>query len=156
VINYQFPARGDMPVVKMVWYDGGKKPSNELLGLPPGTESPANGSLFIGDAGKLTCETYGGKPTFTPDSKVKRFPKPDQVLERSPGHYREFIDAINGRPLANASNFDFAGPFTEMVLLGNLAVRTGRKVEWNASDMNAGNMDVSHLVKRDYREGWEV
>jgi hypothetical protein len=43
-----------------------------------------------------------------------------------------------------------------MVLLGNLAVRTGRKVEWNASDMNAGNMDVSHLVKRDYREGWEV
>jgi predicted dehydrogenase len=156
IITYEFPERDGMPPVKVVWYDGGRKPANELLGLAKGAPSPANGSLFIGDVGKMTCETYGGKPTFTPDSKVKSFPQPKEMLERSPGHYHEFVQAMEGKPLANAANFDYAGPFTEMVLLGNLAIRTERKVEWNSELLNADNMDVSHLVNREYRAGWEV
>ncbi len=156
IITYQFPERDNMPPVKVVWYDGGKKPSNELLGLAKNVESPDNGSLFIGEGGKMTCETYGGKPTFTPDSKVKSFPTPEPTLERSPGHYQEFIEAIQGKRLGNSAHFDYSGPFTEMVLLGNLAVRTQRKVEWNPDRLNANNMDVSHLVEKSYREGWEV
>lgn len=156
VITYEFPERNGVPPVKVVWYDGGRKPSNELLGLAKDASSPANGSLFVGDVGKISCGTYGGSPSFTPDSKVKRFPQPKESLERSPGHYHEFIQAIEGKPLANASNFDYAGPFTEMVLLGNLAIRTERKVEWNSKLLNADNMDVTHLVNREYRAGWEI
>lgn len=156
VITYQFPARENMPAVKLVWYDGKKKPSNELLGLKPGEKSPSNGSLFIGDVGKLTCETFGGARKFTPDSKVTNFPEPKETLERSPGHYHEFIQAIEGKPHPHAATFDYSGPFTEMVLLGNLAVRTERKVEWNSEIMNADNMDVSHLVTREYRDGWSI
>jgi predicted dehydrogenase len=80
IITYQFPARGALPPVKLVWYDGGKKPSNELLGLAPEAKSPGNGSLFLGNKGKMTCETYGGGPKFTPDSAVKEFAKPPQGI----------------------------------------------------------------------------
>ena len=158
VITYQFPARktehGDLPPVKIVWYDGGKKPTNELLGLAADAKSPDNGSLFIGETGKMTCETYGGAPKFAPDSKTKEFAKPAQTLARSPGHHKEFVEAIQGKVLKGMASLDYAGPFTEMVLMGNLAVRTGKKVEWDGPKMKAKNMDVSKLVKRDYRAGW--
>ena len=156
IIRYQFPARGDMPPVKIVWYDGGKKPSNELLGLAPDKKSPDNGSLFIGDKGKLTCETYGEKPRFTPDSKVQEFPKPPQTLPRSIGHYQEWIAACKGAP-NTGSNFDYAGPFTEMVLMGNLAVRAGKKINWDGPNMRATNApEVAQYIRREYRPGWKV
>jgi len=103
----------------------------------------------------MTCETYGGAPKFTPDSKTKEFAKPDQTLARSPGHHKEFVEAIQGKVLKGMASLDYAGPFTEMVLMGNLAVRTGKKVEWDGPGMKAKNMDVSKLVKRDYRAGWD-
>jgi hypothetical protein len=112
--------------------------------------------LFIGDLGKMTCETYGGSPKFTPDSKVKSFPAPAPSLERSPGHFKEFVEACQGKRLGNMAHFDYAGPFTEMVLLGNLAVRTGKKVEWDGPKMRAKNINVSRLVKPVRRKGWEV
>ena len=156
IITYQFPAREGMPPVKLIWYDGKKKPSNELLGLKPGEASPGNGTLFVGAVGKMTCSYYGNDFKFTPDSQVQHFPKPKETLERSPGHYHEFIQAIVGNPHPHSAHFDYSGPFTEMVLLGNLAIRTQRKVEWNPERMNADNMDVAHLVNRDYRDGWSI
>lgn len=156
IVTYGFPARDGMPAVKVVWYDGGRRPSNELLGVTPGAKIPTNGSLFIGDVGKLTCETFGGEIAFTPDSKVRRFPTPKPSIERSPGHYEDFINAILGKPTPDAATFDYAGPFSEMVLLGNLAIRTQRTVEWNAVALNANNMDVGHLVNKTHRSGWGV
>jgi predicted dehydrogenase len=156
VVTYEFPARDGMPAVKLVWYDGGRRPSDELLGIAKGGNVASNGSLFIGDVGKMTCGTFGEDIQFTPDSKVKRFPKPAPSIVRSPGHYEDFVNAILGKPTADAATFDYAGPFSEMVLLGNLAIRTQRKVVWDAATLNAGNMDVSHLVGKNYRKGWEV
>lgn len=154
-ITYQFPARGDMPPVKLVWRDGKRKPAPGLLGLAPDAKVPDNGALFIGDKGKITCETYGGNPRFTPDSATKEFPKPPETLPRSIGHYKEWIAACKGAP-NTGSNFEYACPFTEIVLLGNLAVLTGTRVEWDGANARARNVDVSHLVKRRYRPGWEV
>ena len=154
-IIYQFPARGDMPAVKLVWRDGKRKPAPELLGLAPDAKVPDNGALFIGDKGKMTCETYGGNPRFTPDSATREFPTPKQTLARSIGHYKEWIAACKGAP-NTGSNFEYACPFTEIVLLGNLAVLTGTRVEWDGVNARAKNVDVSHLVKRKYRSGWEV
>lgn len=156
IITYQFPARGALPPVKLVWYDGGKNPGRELLGLGANEKVPGNGALFVGSKGKMTCETYGGNPRFTPDSGVKEFPAPAPSLERSPGHFREWTDACKGLRANTGSNFEYACPFTEFVLLGNLAVLTGTRVEWDAAGMRARNVDVSHLVRRRYRSGWEV
>ena len=156
VVTYEFAARAGMPPVKVVWYDGGRRPANELLGIAQGAKAPTNGSLFIGDEGKLTCGLFGGEVAFTPDSKTKRFPQPKPTIERSPGHYEDFVNAILGKPTPDAATFDYAGPFSEMVLLGNLAIRTQRRVEWNAVALNANNMDVAHLVHKSYREGWGV
>lgn len=156
IITYEFPARGNMPPVRIVWYDGGKKPANSLLGLASDAKSPDNGALFIGDLGKMTCETYGGSPQFTPDSKVKSFPTPNESLQRSPGHFKEFVEACQGKRLGNMAHFDYAGPFTEMVLLGNLSVRTGKKVLWDGPKMKATNIDVSDLVKPKRRRGWDL
>ncbi len=156
IIRYQFPARGELPPVKIIWYEGGKKPSNELLGLAPDVKSPDNGSLFIGDLGKLTCETYGENPRFTPDSQVQEFAKPPATLPRSIGHYQEWIDACKGAP-NTGSNFDYAGPFTEMVLMGNLAVRAGKRIDWDGPNMRARNApEVAQFIRREYRAGWTI
>ncbi len=156
IITYQFPARGALPPVKLMWHDGGKKPDRTLLGLGPNEKVPDNGSLFIGDKGKITCETYGGSPKFTPDSGVREFATPAKTLERSPGHYKEWIDACKGLRANTGSNFEYACPFTEWVLLGNLAVLSQTLVEWDSANLRARNVDVSHLVKGHYRSGWEV
>ena len=156
VIRYQFPARGEMPPLTLTWHDGGKKPGPELLGLKPGATVPDNGSLFIGDKGKLTCETYGDNPRFTPDSKTQEFPKVARILPRSVGHYQEWIEACKGGPNTGA-NFDYAGPFTEIVLLGNLAVRSGKKIEWDGPNMRARNApEVAQFIRREYRQGWTL
>lgn len=156
VIRYEFPARREMPPLKLVWHDGGKKPAPELLGLKPADKFTDNGLLFIGDKGKLTCATYGSSPRFTPDSKTQEFPKAPKLLPRSAGHYEEWIAACKGAPNTGA-NFDYAGPFTEMVLLGNLAVRAGKKIEWDGPNLRARNApEVAQYIRREYRKGWSL
>jgi predicted dehydrogenase len=157
IITYMFPKRGDMGPVKLIWYDGKKKPSHELFGVGADAKLPDNGSLFIGSKGKILVETYGGNPKPTPDSQLKELPKIEKSLPRSPGHYQEFIMACKGQKTPGMADFDYAGPFTEMVLLGNLAVRTGKKIEWDGPKMRAKNVkEAAQYVKSQYRKGWEV
>ncbi|MGV3774468.1 MAG: Gfo/Idh/MocA family protein [Verrucomicrobiales bacterium] len=154
IVTYEFPARGNMPACKLVWYDGRKTPPAELLGLTNGQKVPDNGSLFIGSKGKVTCETYGANPQLTPDSDLKELPMVEKTLARSPGHYQEFIMACKGQKTPGMADFDYAGPFTEMVLLGNLAVRTGSKVKWDSKNLKADSAEANRYVKREYRKGW--
>jgi predicted dehydrogenase len=156
VIRYQFPARGDMPALKLFWYDGGKQPFPELLGLDPGDKIPDNGTLLIGDKGKILTDAYGGRARFTDDSKVQEFPTPPKTLPRVTGHYQEFAEACKGGKPAG-SNFDYAGPFSEMVLLGNLAVRCGKEFEWDGPNMKAKNCpEADRYIRREYRSGWTL
>ena len=77
-------------------------------------------------------------------------------MPRSIGHHAEWLESILGGP-DGASSFDHAGPLTEMVLLGNLAVRTGRRIEWDAKNMKVTNdREAQKYVKREYRKGWEL
>ena len=156
MITYQFPARKKMVPVKLVWYDGGRKPANELMGVTDAKKIPDNGSLFVGDKGKMTIETYGGKPTLLPGSTNQELVTPPKTLRRVGGHYKEWISACKGGEAAS-SNFDYAGPFTEMVLLGNLAVRTGKKILWDGSAMKAKNVpEAAQYIRKEYRQGWKV
>jgi len=153
IVRYEFPTRGDMPPVKVTWYDGGKKPPRpEGISADEKLGDGDNGTLFIGNKGMLTCGEYSGSPRLVP------YEKPDvpRTLPKSPGHYEEWVLACKGGEPAGG-NFDYAGPFSEMVLLGNLAIRTGKRIEWDGPNMKCTNLpEAEHYVKREYREGWHL
>ena len=154
VIRYEFPRRGKLPAVKLTWYDGGKLPSTDVLEgitLPKGS----NGSLFIGSEGKLVVE-HGQEPQLLPEAKYAGYKGPEPFIPRSPGHYLQWIQACKtGGP--TGSNFDYASVLTESVLLGNVAFRVGRKIEWDAKRMRARNApEAAQYLRRDYRRGWSL
>jgi predicted dehydrogenase len=159
IITYQFPARGDMPPVKIVWYDGKKLP--ERPSVIPADEKLGdgdNGTLFVGDKGYLSCGCYGGNPSLHPRSKMEEFKRPEKTIPNSSGHYKEWVEACKGIAPPKGGfcgNFDYAGPFTEMVLLGNVAVRCGQKIEYDGVNMKITNVpDANKYLKREYRRGW--
>ena len=131
--------------------------------MPDGLRMGNNeGVLFVGEMGKLVCDCYGGSPRLIPDSRMRAYKQPPKTLPRSPGHHREWIDACKGGPPAG-SNFDYAGPLTEMVLLGNVALRTGNRerngycvrLEWDAANRRARNQpDAERYIRPEFREGW--
>jgi predicted dehydrogenase len=155
-IHYQFPARGDMPPVKVVWYDGGMRPPRPDE-LEDGRQVGDNGKLFIGDKGKMLGER------LIPESRMKEYGKPPQKLERSPGHHIEWIEACKGGKPAG-SNFDHAGPLAEAVLLGNVALRpelreigNRKKLLWDPEKFEITNVpEANQFLRREYREGWTL
>ena len=165
VIEFQFPARGSRPAVKMFWYDGGKKPSRELL--PPANlikgVNVRTGSLVIGDKGSLLSPgDYGGDGNtgilaggeYTRQRQLKK----SVEFAKSPGHFTEWVRAIKGGP-ESVSNFpNYSGPLTETVLLGNLAVwADGKKIDWDAKNLVAKNApEVAHIVKKEYHNGYSL
>jgi len=158
IVTYQFPARGELPPVKVIWHDGGKRPPRPK-DLEPDRDIPGDigGQLLFGDAGTIMADVYCGSPRIIPEAKMREFlPKrPPKTLPRSPGHMREWIEACKGGP-APGANFDFAGPLTEMVLLGNLAVRTGQRIMWDPVNMKVTNVpEANRYVRREPRKGWE-
>ena len=156
IIRYEFPARSKMPACKLTWHDGGKKPERPSELEAEGLE--ANGALFIGEKGKIICGAYGGDPRLLPESKMKDYTKPAPTIPRAPGNdpYQDWIRACKGGPAA-CSNFEVAGPFTEMVLLGNLVLRLNKKIEWDANKMRVKNApEADRLIRKQYRKGWKV
>jgi predicted dehydrogenase len=154
VVYYHFGPRGEQPPVKVIWYDGGLGPERPEH-LPEGEALPTRGVLFVGDKGQLLCGGAGGKPRLLAPAKVNTAP-PAPSLPRSPGHHREWLDACKGgKP--PGSNFAYGARLTEIVLLGVLALRTGRRIEWDAANLKAkGVPKAEAIIKEDYRKGWEV
>jgi predicted dehydrogenase len=150
-IRYEFPQRGDMPPVKLTWYDGGKKIPAELLE----GEKVENGSVFVGDKGKIVVE-HNTRYKLLPESQYKDYKAPEPTLPRSPGHYIQWIDACRTGGKTD-SNFDYACPLTETALLGNVAFRVGKKIEWDSKKMRATNCpDADAYIQYHYRKGWRL
>ena len=148
IIRYEFPDRGQRPAVKLTWYDGGKVPPSDLIA---GQRPAKNGIIMIGEAATMYVPHYWGAGTIV---KGELTNKPDEWLAESPGHYLEWIAACKGGPRA-LSNFDYSGPLTEMVLLGNVALRSGKRIEWDAETMRIPNApDAEKFLRKDYRDGW--
>jgi len=156
VLRYQFPAREDMPPCTLMWYDSGQKPPR-----PPEMEAAQfedSGSLFIGEKGKIICGVYGEKPRLLPESSMADYKRPSPTIPRVPRNdpYLDWIRACKGGPSA-CSNFDVSGPFTEWVLLGNLALRLQKKIEWDTAALRVTNVrEAEHLIRGAYRSGWKV
>ncbi len=156
IITFEFPAKGSRPAVKMVWYDGAKLPPTppELEGRKLGD----NGILFVGDKGKLLGGSHASPPRLIPESRQKEYGRPPKTLPRSPGHYKEWIEACKARKPEDAkSGFWYAGPFVEALLVGNLAVRLQKRVEWDAAKMRSPNCpEADNYITKFYRNGFNL
>ena len=147
-VKYGFPARGDMPPVAVTWHDEGFDPP-PLKDLEPGRRVP--GPAYIGDDGVL--KGY----RLLPESRMKSYGRPPKVLPRSPGQYREWVDACRGGPPAGSDFARHSGLLTETPLLGNIAIRLGKKLEWDGAAMKIANDDdANRLLRREYRKGWTL
>jgi predicted dehydrogenase len=159
MVHYQFPARGDMPPVKLHWYDGGLLPerpaelgSNRELDLE-------NGVIFVGDKGRMIVFGEGGlQVRLFPESLDKEYKRPPKTLPRSiGGHHKEWVEACKtGSP--TRSNFGFAGPLTETLLLGNVCIRNGGdRLVWDSEKMEfPNNPDANKYLHYEYRKGWSL
>lgn len=154
LIHLYFDKRENMAPVTIHWYDGELKPQKpEELG---DSELEQEGMLFVGDRGKIICGFNGRNPRLIPDAAMKNYRKPPKTLPRSEGHDEEWIAACrgNGQP---AANFKFAGMVTEAILLGNVALRTGKTIEWDSRNMKVTNdTDANKLLHFEYRDGWTL
>ncbi len=156
MVTYHFPARGDMAPVKLTWYDGGLRPARPE-GMPDGERLGEGGTLFIGDKGIMSGYR------IIPESKRKEYGTPPKVLDRSPGHHQEWIDACKGGKPAG-SNFDHAGPLAETVLLGNVALHpelrdklTRVPLLWDSKNLKITNVpEANQFLQREYRKGWSL
>jgi predicted dehydrogenase len=155
--TYHFGPRGKMPAVKFTWYEGGLMPPRpEVLEPDDQLGAGGNGILFVGDKGLLTCAGWGGRPVLLPGSKDEAYQRPPKTLTRSKGHHRDWLDACKGGPPAS-SNFEYGAALTEVGLLGLVAMRTGKKLNWDAKAMKATNApEADKFIKETYRPGWEV
>ena len=157
IVYYEFPAREGLPPVKLTWYDGGltpprpeELPDNESMNFGNG------GTLYVGNKGKIITTANGNKPRLIPAKKMEEYTPPKPYLDRSIGHYKEWIVACKGGKPAGAQ-FSYGAPLTEMVLLGNIALRVPAKLQWDYSKMKfTNNDDANKYIKEPYRDGWAL
>ena len=111
--------------------------------------------MFIGENGILTTDSYAGNVRLLPSERMQDFKNPPQFLTRSPGHHRDWIRACKGGDPA-CSNFSVAGPFTEWILLGSIALRFEGKLLWDAKSMSfTNNNKANKYLKPEFRKGWK-
>jgi predicted dehydrogenase len=168
-ITYEFPARGDLPPVKLTWYEGAR---NGERNLPPsdllqGEKPPSSGSLLIGEKGAIFSPSdYGAEQVVLP-AKQSESKKPEEstkeerqrrARDSDPAHKAEWVRAIReGKPEIAWSNFGYAGTLTEAMLLGNVAVRLGKAIEYDAASGRVTNCpDADRFVRPEYRSGWSL
>lgn len=179
IIHLTYPRTDNKGVLRVSWYDGGLLPQrpDELLPEEP-FGNWDGGCLFVGTKGKLLMDCYGANPRLLPTKLMKEKTMPPQTIRRVPeGHYQQWVNACiagYGKGVTS-SPFEYAGPFTESVLMGNLAIRSAmykdpnvkgwgndpfvgrKKLLWDAENMRITNFDVANqFVKREYRDGWSL
>ncbi len=163
VVTYRFPKGPFSHELDFCWYEG----AEEARRMPPnavfaGTEFDAESAkkfdcLLIGDEGKLLFQRRSERFVVYPKDRLEAFEQETpKTIRRVPNEDVEWVEACKGGPAA-LSHFEHAGPFTETVLLGNLAVRLGKKITWDGPGMKATNApEANALIRRDYRKGWEI
>lgn len=174
-IKFEFPATDNRPAIGFFWYDGGNKPARDILSKYGMNRPAGSGALIIGEKGAMySPDDYGGEWSLIGNDGEKLEPlsndKITYVANRD-GHDGEFYRAIReNKPEECFSNFpNYAGPLTETILLGNLAIWTaskpdewGEKVEWDAKALKVTNLDslktpkVADLIKPNYTDGYKL
>jgi predicted dehydrogenase len=148
---YEYGPRGDMPAVKVAWYQGVNKPEIWQTG---GIPKWSDGALFIGDKGMLLADY--GKYVLLPEEQYKEFPMPAPTIPRVSSHHQEWLAACRSGEQCSA-NFEYSGLLTEANHLGNVAYRLGKKIHWDAANLKCIDCpEADPLIQREYRPGWTL
>ncbi|HYT93876.1 MAG TPA: Gfo/Idh/MocA family oxidoreductase [Gemmataceae bacterium] len=150
-VDYDYPARGSQPPVRLTWYHGVSGPD---LGGMVTYNGFSSGVLFEGERGRLLADY--NRHRLLPEDRFRDFTPPRQTIARSVGHHREWLEAIrNGG--TTTCNFDYSGALAEAVLLGNVAYRSGQRLQWDAQAARVTNTRAGdQYLRRDYRKGWTL
>ena len=160
LVTWRYAARGNRGPLAVHWYDGGLRPPT-----PPGID-PAdprqrlgegdNGILFVGERGLITCAGWSGMPRLLPLERHREYKRPARTLPRVEGHHADWLQACKGgRPASG--DFGYGARLTEMILLGNVALRTRTLLRWDAAAMRATNVpEADSYLREEYRPGWEL
>ena len=159
IVDYEYPAREDLPPVRLTWYDSGKRPGIivglEKIQLLDQAGKPmkfGSGQLFIGESGMI-ASNYTQHCVIRQD-RFYEFDRPQPYIAESIGHHAEWLHAIKTGS-ETTCNFDYAGALTEAVLLGTVAYRSGEKLEWDAANLKVTNSErAQQFVHKEYRRGW--
>jgi hypothetical protein len=180
-IRWDIPARGDLPPLKVYWYEGFKKDAKASAGADPGAargegrnfpplllelqkqypdeemDRPDSGTLYVGEKGILYTETSGRKMHIVPMEKMQQITQPPRTLPRPKNTMTDFLNACREGKTETAASFDYSARLTEFVLLANLAQHAGvgHKVAWDGPNMKVTNLpELNQWLKRPYRKGW--
>ncbi len=156
MVTYDFPAREDMPPLRLTWYDGGLRPPR-IQGIDEGIQLGAGGTLFIGSKGMI----LGNR--ILPQSLADSYTRPEPYIESSPGHHQEWINACKGGDPAG-SGYDWSGPLTETVLLGNIAIQPElrEKLSYHTLKFDPEAFrfpdipEADNYLHYEYRNGWSL
>ena len=160
-VTYRFAPGPYSTDLKFCWYDGKRMPSDEIIGdvgMPADRVAKNFDLVMIGEKGKFFFKRSSTKWAVTPASRLEEFDIDGTpvTLPRVKDEDAEWIDACKGGPPA-LSNFSYSGLLTEVVLLGNLAIRLGKPIEWDGEAMKAKSApEANELIRREYRKGWEL
>ncbi|MEE3368680.1 MAG: Gfo/Idh/MocA family oxidoreductase [Planctomycetota bacterium] len=149
-IQFTFAARGPRPPVQLTWYDGNEVPDQSVTSVK---RPPGNGTMLLGSRARLFIPQLGGKPIALPREKGDRIKLPAPPDE-SPRHEQRWLDACKGGPATN-SDFQYAAALSETCLLGNVVLRTGKPIRWNAMEGKTDQSAADVWLGRQYRQGWE-
>ncbi|RPI21209.1 MAG: gfo/Idh/MocA family oxidoreductase [Acidobacteria bacterium] len=157
VVYLNFPARGDMPPVKVTWYDGGIGPETpEELERDRRLGQKGHGILFVGEKGKILAGGWGGTPRLMPETAMKAYKRPEKTLRRVKGHHRDWLDACKGGEPSSA-NFEAMAPMVESVLLGSIALQFDQKLTFDPTTLRFTNSESANsLLNPPYRQGWSL
>ena len=163
ILKTHFGPRDGRGPVDLTWYDGGKnlptEKKSEIAAMLHGEKMGGSGLLLVGEKGSFySVNDYGAEHLLLPKEQFQDQPKVEAKLPHSPGHFREFVDAIQaGDPSKALSNFDYSSRLTETVLLGVVALKVGGKIEWDPAAMKVkGKPEADQYLRRDYRKGFSV
>jgi predicted dehydrogenase len=151
ITRWQFPTAGARAAFTITWWDGGLTPPRPEELEPGRSFGEGDWLLVVGDKGKMLGHR------LIPESKSHQIDAPPRVLERSPGHYKEWIDACKGGKPAGSNFVDHAAHLAEVVLLGNIAIRTNQELLWDGDNLRFTNSEEANkLINPPYREGWSL
>jgi hypothetical protein len=156
-VTWTFGPRGDFPPVTLTWY-GGDWGAPRPADLEQTRPLAKKGAALVGEKGTIMWfDDYCRSPRIVPESRMQELAKtgklPPKSIPRVPkgNHWQEWVDACRGGP-APGSNFEHSAPLSEMVVLGNVALRTGRKLEWDAANCRVANLpQANELIYKSYR-----
>jgi hypothetical protein len=162
IVRFRYPARGQRPAIDLVWYEGGIRPTTPEELDEDHKELPAEGMMFVGDKGKILAGFHVDSPRLIPERKMQGRvappppPRPNGEFKGLSDGLKQWAQACRGGA-QSPGNFGNAWPISEAVNLYAAALRTGKRLLYDAESRKVTNVsEANRYLARDYRKGFEI